>query len=1637
MSRPTTLPVPRAVDRALARLDRRLRLAEVLRGAGVVAAAAAGLLAAMMAGDWAADWPLAARWGLGVAWWLAVAALAWRKAIRPLFRRRGAFGLAALAERADPRLGGSLAGAVDLLRPAPGRDAHGSPGLIAALAGQAADRAGRFDPRRAVGLGGAGRWLAAGGLAVALVAALCLARPDPWGVLARRTLAPWSGGDRVLLRVEPGDAVVRRGVGPKIVATARARFGRPPGADSARVEWADDRGDHATRMAPEGAEGPDGRGYAATLPGLEKSASYRVVVGSTRSPAYRVEVAEPPRVASLEARVEPPAYTGLPAATAADPRRIDAVAGSRVTLRVAADRPVASIRVAWPGPDPNAPEVHRSTLARDAREASFALTAGAGGPFEIAPIGDRRGMDGDPDGGRLRVRPDLPPTLAVDGPPAQAEAGPADVLRVRVAARDDFGVAGAELHHEVRRDGAVSTIGQSTLPVSGRDARGVGMLALGPLGLRPGDAVAWRVRVIDNRPGALGGPNEAWSAWSAVQVVAQAEPMQAKGDRLRKEAIADRLEGIKQAAQAIRREVEPIRQAAEQARGNPAAWDAADQADLVAREQEAAKLGDRIRDLALDLEDDPDFAPLAGPARQLAEVEAEAARAQLADAGQAPGPAARADKLRAAPARLDAARDKVDGLRRRLDALAKLADDRRKLGDLAAREDGLAARAAEPGSDAARLREDQEQVRRQLDDLLTRAPALRAGLLQAQAGEAAQLAEQARQLADRQRAEARRGAEADPADARLVALAEAQRAIEEDARRLAAEVDEPLAENARPRLDAEAVRRPAEPLARGDVDGGRKAIDEAESALRRLARDLGDLPADPRALARRLARRQEAVANEVAAATAEARRKPGDPDPAARAELAARLAPLAERQEAIARLAAAIPADGPKADAAREARDAAAKAVANLRDPRPREAELVQSAAKRALQRLADILDDPNRRRDESRQRVEEARRRQEDIARDLERQLADSAPRADRPADRAARELADRLEPLARRQEEAAKLLAALDVEPAARPRRDLAAARARDLSEAIRRAREVAPAKPSPPEPRPPAAWHVVGPYPKSAVPPIPVGVNWPVGLDVPVPGPDGQTLPWKPAPMAGDDGRVDLARIFGYHDDRSAFALATISSPTKRRATLAIGSDDTVVVWLNGVRVFERYDTRPYAAGQDRVEVEFVEGANRLLVRVGNVSGEWQFSVNATPPPPDGFDPARALAARSALGRAGVDASAAADRLVQEARGQQAADELARELAAEQRALADRPEPASTAPDRARIAAALRNLPAPDAPAEKAEALRRAEALARDPAPTADAIRSAADATGALALRLSGPAAAEPKPAPPDDPDLPLRPDHRARAEELARRQRHVLEGLQALGAERAGPQEAIREDTLALGRSLKDLQDRAREARAQSEHHARAAAELAADQAPRAMTQAAEQMAQGRADAARDARRQAADLAERAARHSEDLAAGLRAEAASAARPNPGDPGPPPPSGLAEATAALREAAAGLDPAQPGPPAAPAMRRAADAMRTASQPPGPSPGPTGTGPGMAAGPSGDTNPQSGPAGSAAPDTSMLPDLARGQPGRAWGELPPHLRAEILQQAQGRPRPEYARIIELYFREIAAESPRDKPR
>jgi alpha-mannosidase len=94
----------------------------------------------------------------------------------------------------------------------------------------------------------------------------------------------------------------------------------------------------------------------------------------------------------------------------------------------------------------------------------------------------------------------------------------------------------------------------------------------------------------------------------------------------------------------------------------------------------------------------------------------------------------------------------------------------------------------------------------------------------------------------------------------------------------------------------------------------------------------------------------------------------------------------------------------------------------------------------------------------------------------------------------------------------------------------------------------------------------------------------------------------------PVGADSlGGIDLARLFaGSTDATAAYAAAYVHSPADRTVLLVMDSDDDLVAWLNGQRVWLHVAARGLESGSDTVVVRLAAGWNSLLLKVVNRTG-----------------------------------------------------------------------------------------------------------------------------------------------------------------------------------------------------------------------------------------------------------------------------------------------------------------------------------------------------------------------------------------------------------------------------------------------
>jgi hypothetical protein len=118
----------------------------------------------------------------------------------------------------------------------------------------------------------------------------------------------------------------------------------------------------------------------------------------------------------------------------------------------------------------------------------------------------------------------------------------------------------------------------------------------------------------------------------------------------------------------------------------------------------------------------------------------------------------------------------------------------------------------------------------------------------------------------------------------------------------------------------------------------------------------------------------------------------------------------------------------------------------------------------------------------------------------------------------------------------------------------------------------------------------------------------------------GKNGQEIRW--ADMKRFHlGEVNNLALFRDNEHSCAYVTTAIDAKEPLSLGLALGSDDTLSVWLNGEKLLAKDEQRGAAADQDRVVLPLKAGKNRLLIKVCNYAGPWQVYVRPEFPGLDG--------------------------------------------------------------------------------------------------------------------------------------------------------------------------------------------------------------------------------------------------------------------------------------------------------------------------------------------------------------------------------------------------------------------------------
>ena len=106
-----------------------------------------------------------------------------------------------------------------------------------------------------------------------------------------------------------------------------------------------------------------------------------------------------------------------------------------------------------------------------------------------------------------------------------------------------------------------------------------------------------------------------------------------------------------------------------------------------------------------------------------------------------------------------------------------------------------------------------------------------------------------------------------------------------------------------------------------------------------------------------------------------------------------------------------------------------------------------------------------------------------------------------------------------------------------------------------------------------------------------------------------PDGTDVVWNlhTTPLGAT---IDLKAQFDPSERVVAYAYCTIYSKANTQATAALGSNDGIKVFLNGVEIFKKHELRFVKVDEDTVTLNLQKGTNRLLLKIDQGRGNWGF-------------------------------------------------------------------------------------------------------------------------------------------------------------------------------------------------------------------------------------------------------------------------------------------------------------------------------------------------------------------------------------------------------------------------------------------
>jgi hypothetical protein len=538
MNTPRNLPPELTAQ--LGRLIRRVRLILLARGLLATAAVAVGAVLAIMGVDAAVVlYHPAARWAFSLSGLALALATAWTMLVRPLSQPLTLTRMARVLETRHPGMQERISSAIELASLGGADAERASAELVRLLTQDAASDLAGVKAKQEFTVRTVKPFLLSAACVAAVLAGLFAVWPKEAWLLLLRALEPHKEIDTLQacsMEVEPGDLMVLEQTPLRLVMKAPERHGlraeihfEKPGKPET-VE-------RMKRLSPPGVEPVV---FELFIPAVSEGFEYRVRYGSGYTRPYTVLVVTEPRVAEARVTYSYPAYTGLqPTQQVGEAQAIVAVAGTRVRIEAAYDRPCSSaLRI--------------NQLALPAAQATNAvwlqtLSTNRTGRWALT-LRDSHGFTNRVVWAPYTAQPDRPPRVTLTEPEAsRLTLPPYDHVTLVGEAQDDYGFGEMSLVVSAEKRPEITV----PLKVSRADARHAALEGSPDLqSLYDQNYRYFRLflRVSDNLPPELGGPQVRESRAIHVTLEGGARTLR---EQIREAARKDLEEALRKASQQL------------------------------------------------------------------------------------------------------------------------------------------------------------------------------------------------------------------------------------------------------------------------------------------------------------------------------------------------------------------------------------------------------------------------------------------------------------------------------------------------------------------------------------------------------------------------------------------------------------------------------------------------------------------------------------------------------------------------------------------------------------------------------------------------------------------------------------------------------------------------------------------------------------------------------------------------------------------------------------------------------------------------------------------------------------------------------------------------------------------------------